>query len=110
MLALPEIAQCAGLSDGDALFGTALRIQNYPLGEVGSGNAALQVSDVAICDYWHHPFNLEVTPGDHLNLIAVYDAGLVPQVKAEAMLRSYAMLLESLDESALGLLMEGMHG
>ena len=108
-LDLSEIAQCAGLSDGDALFGTALRIQNYPWGDVGGGNAALQVSDVAIFDQWHHPFNLEVTPGEHLSLIAVYDAGLVPPAKAEAMLRSYAALLEALDESALGLLMEAMH-
>ncbi|WP_240475780.1 non-ribosomal peptide synthetase [Herbaspirillum rhizosphaerae] len=108
-LDLSEIARCAGLSDGDALFGTALRIQNYPLGDVGRGNAALQVSDVAICDQWHHPFNLEVTPGEDFDLIAVYDAGLVPQARAEAMLRSYAALLEALDESLLGLLMEGMH-
>ena len=108
-LALSEIAQCAGLSGGDALFGTALRIQNYPLGDVGRGNAALQVSDVAICDQWHYPFNLEVTPGEQLSLIAVYDAGLVLQAQAEAMLQSYAALLEVLDDSALGILMEGMH-
>ncbi|WP_232511970.1 non-ribosomal peptide synthetase [Herbaspirillum sp. meg3] len=107
-LTLSEIAQSAGLSDGDALFGTALRIQNYPLGDVGRGNA-VQVSDVAICDPWHYPFNLEVTPGEHLSLIAVYDAGLVPQARAEAILRSYAELLEALGESSLGLLMEGIH-
>ncbi|WP_265213701.1 non-ribosomal peptide synthetase [Herbaspirillum lusitanum] len=108
-LTLSEIAQCAGLSDGDALFGTALRIQNYPLGDVGRGNAALRVSDFAICDQWHYPFNLEVTPGEDLHLIAVYDSGLVPQARAEAMLRSYATLLETLDESSLGLLMEEIH-
>jgi len=108
-LALSEIAQCAGLPDGDALFGTALRIQNYPLGDVGRGNAALQVSDVAICDQWHYPFNLEVTPGEQLRLIAVYDAGLVLQAQAEAMLQSYAALLEVLDDSELGILMEGMY-
>ncbi|WP_237719767.1 non-ribosomal peptide synthetase [Herbaspirillum sp. CF444] len=108
-LALSEIAQCASLSDGDALFGTALRIQNYPLGDVGRGNAALHVSDVAICDQWHYPFNLEVTPGEQLGLIAVYDAGLVLQAQAEAMLQSYAALLEVLDDSALGILMEGMY-
>jgi len=109
-LALSDIAGCIGLPDGDALFGTALRVQNYPLGDVGQGNAALQVSNVAICDQWHHPFNVEVTPGEQLSLIAVYDAGLVPAVKAEAMLRSYAALLEVLDESTLEILMEGMHG
>ncbi|MFJ9449146.1 amino acid adenylation domain-containing protein [Herbaspirillum sp. NPDC101397] len=112
-LALSDIAECIGLSDGDALFGTALRIQNYPLGEVGQGNAALQVSDVAICDQWHYPFNVEVTPGEQLSLIAVYDAGLVSAAQAEAMLRSYAGLLDVLgvpDESTLGILMAGMHG
>lgn len=108
-LAPAEIARCAGLSGSDALFGTALRIQNYPLGDVGQGNAALQVSDVTICDQWHHPFNLEVTPGEKLSLIAVYDAGLVPGAKAGAMLKSYAALLETLDESALGDLMERMY-
>jgi amino acid adenylation domain-containing protein/non-ribosomal peptide synthase protein (TIGR01720 family) len=108
-LALSDIATCAGLPDGGALFGTALRIQNYPLGEVGQGSAALQVSDVAICDQWHYPFNLEVTPGDQLSLIAVYDAGLVSAAQAEAMLRSYAGLLDVLNDTALGLLMEGMH-
>jgi len=108
-LALSEIAECIGLSDGDALFGTALRIQNYPLGDVGQGNAALQVGDVAICDQWHYPFNLEVTPGEQLSLIAVYDAGLVSEAKAGAMLRSYAALLDMLDESTLGILMEGLH-
>ena len=107
-LALSDIAQCIGLPDGDALFGTALRIQNYPLGDIGRGNAALQVSDVAICDQWHYPFNLEVTPGDQLHLIAVYDAGLVLPLQAEAMLQSYAALLEALGDSPLGVLMEGM--
>lgn len=112
-LALSDIAGCIGLPDGDALFGTALRIQNYPLGDVGQGNAALQVSDVAIRDQWHYPFNVEVTPGEQLSLIAVYDAGLVSAVKAEAMLRSYAALLDVLgvpDDSTLETLMAGMHG
>jgi amino acid adenylation domain-containing protein/non-ribosomal peptide synthase protein (TIGR01720 family) len=108
-LGLPDIAGCAGLPDGDALFGTALRIQNYPLGDVGQGNASLQVSDVAICDQWHHPFNLEVTPGEQLSLIAVYDASLVSAAQAEALLRSYAGLLDVLDDAALGVLMEEIH-
>jgi non-ribosomal peptide synthase protein (TIGR01720 family) len=107
-LAPTEIAQSAGLPGGDALFGTVLRIQNYPLGDVGQGRTALQVSDVAICDHWHYPFNLEITPGDHPGLIAVYDAGLVPRVQAEAMLHSYVRLLETLDGSTLGTLLERM--
>ena len=110
-LAPRAIASAAGLADADDLFGTALRIQNYPLGELGSDSAALAFHDVDIRDAWHHPFNLEVMPGDDFRLLAVHDALKVAPAVADALLESMAHLLETLDQDRpLTYWLEETHG
>ncbi|MET3130969.1 amino acid adenylation domain-containing protein/non-ribosomal peptide synthase protein (TIGR01720 family) [Oxalobacteraceae bacterium GrIS 1.11] len=96
ILAPAEMAACAGLADGDALFGSVVRIQNYPLGALVDGQAALAISEVAIRDDWHYPFNLEVTLGDDMHFMAVYDAGLLEAPLADALLAQYGQVLAAL--------------
>ncbi|WP_199139131.1 non-ribosomal peptide synthetase [Delftia sp. ASV31] len=110
-LAPRAIASAAGLAAADDLFGTALRIQNYPLGELGNDSAALTFHDVDIRDAWHHPFNLEVMPGDDFRLLAVHDALKVAPAVADALLESMARLLETLDQDRpLTYWLEETHG
>jgi amino acid adenylation domain-containing protein/non-ribosomal peptide synthase protein (TIGR01720 family) len=91
-LPLAELAQAAGLPDGDALFGTAVRIQNHPAEPEAGIESWLEV--LRVWDFWHYPLNIEVALGEGLSLILTWDEELLSTPRAEAILEELAGTME----------------
>jgi hypothetical protein len=92
---LSLVAEAAGFAADQAIFSTVLRIQNYPTGKGASGNdeATLRFDDVAMVDFWHYPFNLEVVPGEDMKLIATFDLDAFDEHQARDVLDVFCILL-----------------
>jgi hypothetical protein len=76
-LPLAAMAEVAGLP-ADGIFGSSLRVQNYPLraSQARAPASALPLQEPRIRDLWHYPLSLEFVPGTPLRAFVTYDRGL----------------------------------
>lgn len=91
---LDQIARAAEVSVERRLFESLIVIENYPLGDTGTGQAgAVAISDFHGSATSNLPLSLVVIPGRELELRLLYDAGRYPADRMKPLLNQLVTLL-----------------